>query len=218
MKTTPSIILNVVLAVALAVVSVQLAKTRTSGSEGDVAPVAADTLSAQGGFKDFDPTKDFNVNPFTFFTGNGLLLAAGDSVRSNAMTIGWGSLGNIWNDGTNTITVFVAQQRFTHGFMERCKYFTVMKFDDAHKNVLDYMGNHSGRDGDKARALGLHTLYTEHGTPYYAEASQVFECEMIYHTQLDSAAFGDVPRDFYNDYTAGIHSVYMGRIVKAMKK
>ncbi len=217
MKTTPSIILNVVLAAALAVVSIQLAKSRSAGGESE-ATAADTTATAQGEFKDFDPTKDFSVNPFTFFTGDGLLLAAGDSVRSNAMTIGWGSLGNIWDKGTSTITVFVAQQRFTRGFMERSKYFTVMSFDKAHKQVLEYMGSHSGRDGDKAQALGLHTLYTEHGTPYYAEASQVFECELIYHTQFDSTAFGDLPRNFYKDYTSGIHSVYMGRIVKAMKK
>ena len=216
MKTTPSIILNVVLAAALAVVSIQLAKSRSAGG-ADASDTTA-TAQTQGEFKEFDPTKDFSVNPFTFFTGNGLLLAAGDSVRSNAMTIGWGSLGNIWDKGTSTITVFVAQQRFTHGFMERSKYFTVRSFDDAHKQVLEYKGSHSGRDGDKAQALGLHTLYTEHGTPYYAEASQVFECELIYHTQLDSAAFGDLPRNFYKDYTAGIHSAYVGRIVKAMKK
>lgn len=28
----------------------------------------------------------------------------------------------------------------------------------------------SGRDGDKALALGLHTAYTANGTPYYTEA------------------------------------------------
>lgn len=217
MKTTPSFILNIVLAAALAVVSVQLVKSRNAGSADEAA--AADTTAvAQGDFKEFDPAKDFDANPFTFFTGKGLLLAAGDSVRHNAMTIGWGQLGNIWGQDTKTITVFVAQQRFTHGFMERAKYFTVMKMPDSKADVLDYMGSHSGRDGDKAEALGLHTLYTEHGTPYYAEASQVYECEIIYHTQLDSTGFGDIPREVYKDYTAGIHSVYMGRIVKALKK
>ena len=41
-------------------------------------------------FKDINVLEDFSCNPFQFFTPNGLLLAAGDSTQSNAMTISWG--------------------------------------------------------------------------------------------------------------------------------
>lgn len=41
------------------------------------------------GFKEIDITKDFD-NPFMFFN-TPLLLMAGDSTSSNAMTIGWGN-------------------------------------------------------------------------------------------------------------------------------
>lgn len=169
-------------------------------------------------FEDFNVNEKFRQNPFTFFKGNGLLLAAGDRKSHNAMTIGWGALGNIWEPDNATITVYVAQGRYTHQFMEKARYFTVMEFDKAHANVLDYMGHHSGRDGDKAKHLGLHTLYTEHGTPYFAEASTVYECEMLYHAPFDPKGFGEVPREFYKTATAGIHSMYIGKIVKAMKK
>lgn len=50
------------------------------------------------------------------------------------------------------MTVYVAPARYTFKYMEKAKYFTVMEFDDAHKDILDYMGHHSGRDGDKAKA------------------------------------------------------------------
>lgn len=169
-------------------------------------------------FRDIDVTTEFRGNPYTFFKGDGLLLAAGDKNSNNAMTIGWGSLGNIWERGTSTMTVYVAEGRYTHEFMEKTKYFTVMVFDDDHKEVLHYMGSHSGREGDKAAALGLHTLYTENGTPYYAEASEVYECEVIYHAPFDPKGFGDMPKRFYQDFPAGIHSMYIGKIVKAMKK
>ncbi len=169
-------------------------------------------------FREFDVTTDFRCNPFTWFKGDGLLLCAGDKNSSNAMTIGWGALGNIWERGTSTMTVYVAEGRYTHQFMEKTKCFTVMAFDDNHKDILDYMGHNSGRDGDKAKALGLHTLYTENGTPYYAEASEVYECEVIYHAPFDPKGFGNMPKRFYKDFPPGIHSMYMGKIVKAMKK
>lgn len=186
------------------------------GKEG--ALVQVDTTPKVKEFKEFDVTKDFRANPFTWFKGDGLLLAAGDKSGFNEMTIGWGALGNIWEKGTSSITVYVSSSRYTYQFMEKSKYFTVMTFDDEHKNVLEYMGSHSGRDGDKVAALGLHTLYTENGTPYFEEASEVYECEMIYHAPFDEKGFGDVPREWYKNRNMGIHSMYMGKIVKAMKK
>lgn len=188
------------------------------GSMGAQNDAVATTANDKKEFRDIDVTTEFRGNPFTFFKGDGLLLAAGDKNSNNAMTIGWGALGNIWERGTSTMTVYVAQGRYTHEFMEKTKYFTVMVFDDDHKEVLRYMGSHSGRDGDKAAALSLHTLYTENGTPYYAEASEVYECEVIYHAPFDPKGFGDMPKRFYENFPAGIHSMYIGKIVKAMKK
>ncbi len=116
------------------------------------------------------------------------------------------------------LTVYVAESRYTRQYMEKARYFTVMEFDEAHKDILAYMGTHSGRDGNKAEALGLHTLYTEHGTPYFAEAKTVFECEMIYHAPFDPSGFDNMPAAFYADFPAGIHSMYMGKIVKALRR
>ena len=161
---------------------------------------------------------EFRNNPFSWFTGDGLLLAAGDQNGFNAMTIGWGSLGNIWGSGTSTMTVYVAPARYTYEFMEKTKYFTVMAFDEKHKKVLRYMGSHSGRDEDKVKALGLTTLFTANGTPYFAEAQEVYECEMIYHSPLDPKGFGEMPAKFYANFPAGIHSMYMGKIVRVLKK
>lgn len=169
-------------------------------------------------FTEFDCTKDFTGNPFTWFKGHGLLLASGDEREHNAMTIGWGALGNIWGHEINTITVYVAPGRYTHKFMEKHKYFTVMTFDDDHKYILDYMGTHSGRDGDKAKALGLHVAYTEHGAPYYTEASEVYECEIIYHDQFQKDGFGEIPQRRYQNFPAGIHYRYIGKILSAKRK
>ncbi len=167
-------------------------------------------------FSEFDIKGNINVNPFNFFEGAGVILAAGDKTASNAMTIGWGGMGTLW--GRNVVTVYVAQGRYTHEFMEKQNYFTVMTFKD--KKVMEYMGSHTGRDGDKAKALGLHTLYTENGTPYYEEADMVIECRMLYGKPFDTTGFRNaLPKDFYEKRAdAGIHSIYIGEVVKAIKK
>lgn len=169
-------------------------------------------------FTEFDCTEDFRGNPFTWFKGKGLLLAVGDKENHNAMTIGWGSLGNIWNYDVNTITVYVAPARYTHQFMEKYRYFTVMTFDNEQQEILSYMGSHSGRDGNKEEALGLHTAYTEHGAPYYLEAKEVYECEIIYRNPFNPDGFGEIPRKRYENFPAGIHSMYIGKILSAKRK
>ena len=169
-------------------------------------------------FHEFNVNEDFLVNPFNYFSQpGGMLVCAGDRNASNAMTIGWGGLGTLWGHSTNTVTVYVAQARYTHEFMERSDYFTIMTFKD--QNVLRYMGSHSGRDGDKAAALGLHVAYTENGTPYYEEAECVIECKKIYSNTFDPEDFkDDIPRNFYDGFAAGYHTFYIGKVVKAMKK
>lgn len=161
--------------------------------------------------------EDFNASPFTFFDGNGsgLILCAGDSSCSNAMTIGWGDFGTLCNQPV--LSVYVAQKRYTHEFMEKQRYFTVMYF--ANDEMPRYMGSHSGRDGDKAKALGLTTVFTTNGTPYYAEADLVIECRMMYRDTFSPENFIDeVPRKFYDGFAAGVHSVYVGRVLRIMKK
>ena len=167
-------------------------------------------------FKEFDVQKDFSDNGFSFFTKN-LILCVGDTTESNAMTIGWGAIGNYLGHERAAVTVYVAPARYTYEFMERHKRFTIMEFDDP--RVWQYMGKNSGRDGDKAAALGLHTAYTEHGTPYYEEASLVIECEtMTALHQTDSDFRNETARQWYDGFEAGIHTVYIGEILGAWKK
>lgn len=170
-------------------------------------------------FKPLDLEKDWKENPFTWFKGQGLLLAVGDKEKNNAMTIGWGALGNIWSKiGPQTVTVYVAEGRYTYEFMEKYDYFTVMAFDNDDARILGYMGTHSGRDGDKAEHLGLHTLYTENGTPYYQEAKLVLECKTIYRAPFEKEGMSDEVKKFYENFDAGVHHMYIGNVVSAWIK
>ena len=48
------------------------------------------------GFKKFNVREDFTENGFQWFQ-DAELLAAGDKEKSNAMTIGWGGIGTLWD-------------------------------------------------------------------------------------------------------------------------
>ena len=175
-------------------------------------------MSAQTehGFKEIAVEQDFADNGFSWFR-HALLLAVGDKQSSNAMTIGWGGIGTLWRK--TSVTVYVAEKRYTKHLMDGAQYFTVMAFDDRKDEIMEYMGTHSGRDGDKAQALNLHTAYTANGAPYYVEASLVLECRTMYAAPFDPKCFkDDVPRQMYSNFPAGVHTMYIGEVTGAWKK
>ena len=185
--------------------------TSEKSNESHLAPI--------GEFEEFNVVENWDENPFDWFKGQGLLLAVGTPEHNNAMTIGWGSLGNVWSKiGPATVTVYVAEGRYTYEFMEKYDYFTVMAFDKEDARILNYMGTHSGRDGDKAAHLGLHTLYTENGTPYYAEATIVLECKTIYKAPFLTDGMCKEVREFYENFDAGVHHMYIGNVIKAIRR
>ena len=179
--------------------------------------IAPSKMSGQedNGFKKFSVEEAFENNGFQWFR-DAQLLCAGNKEKSNAMTIGWGGIGTFWQ--RPALTVYVAEQRYTKMFMDDSEFFTVMSFDVKDSKVLNYMGTKSGRDGDKAQALGLHTAYTANGTPYFTEATMVIECKIMYAAPLDPQHFkSDVPKKVYGN-PASVHSIYIGEVVNAWKK
>lgn len=224
-----SVVLNFVLAATLVVFAVKLSRKGSVAEEGTSVPetkveeivqteenvLVKNKIEKEFASMSSEEIRNFNAKPFSHFRGDGLLLATGSPDSSNAMTIGWGGLGTLW--GKDVMTVYVKDTRYTHHFMEKSPYFTVMSFAD--KEVLHYMGTKSGRDGDKAKALKLHTIYTENGTPYYAEADTVMECRIMYAHKFTMEDFRDtVPLDVYSDPQGGIHSEYIGEVVNVFYK
>lgn len=177
-----------------------------------------------GELQAFDVRQDFADNGFSFFTKN-LVLCVGDSTESNAMTIGWGAIGNYLGHERAAVTVYVAPARYTYEFMERHQRFTIMEFDDP--EVWKFFGRRSGREfaadsastDAKAAAVGLHVAYTEHGTPYYEEARTVIECETMTAWHQTEADFrSQTPRQWYDGFEAGIHTVYIGEVLGAWRR
>lgn len=209
---------NIVLVVlTVAVVALGIALLRVTAFKGETVKTETPAFQGEdmGNFRAISFAEGTQMDPFRFFAGDGLLLAAGDIKTSNAMTIGWGTFGLLW--GEPVATVYVREDRFTHKFTEESDYFTIMSFQD--KKVLAYMGSHSGRDADKAKELGLHTYYTKHGAPYYAEADTVIECRKLAATTFADENFCDsVPRRMYANTNGAYHTQYIGKVVGAWAK
>jgi flavin reductase (DIM6/NTAB) family NADH-FMN oxidoreductase RutF len=156
---------------------------------------------------------DLRINPHHLFDRQTLLLAAGDFATGdfNEMTIGWGSIGTMWNKPF--VEVVVRPTRFTYGYMEDYEDFTVSAFPQEYKRALTYLGTRSGRDGNKLYETDLTAIASQKVmSPSFEEAELIFECRTIYSSDFDPNRFIDPEIELKypeKDY----HRVYYGEIV-----
>jgi len=155
-------------------------------------------------------------NPVVFFGKDWAALAAGKKNALNAMTVGWGQFGTLW--GRKVVTVYVAPERYTNEFMKKSDYFTLTAFPADKKEALVYIGNHSGRDGDKLKAAGLTPEFTPLGNPIFKEGNLAVECKIIYKEQLKPELMDAKARLFYETKKAKPHIMYIGEVVNVWKK
>ena len=150
------------------------------------------------------------IDPFTKFEKDWALLTAGTEARYNSMTIGWGSLGTVWNK--DVLTVYVRPDRYTWAFLRSSDTFTVSFFPESCRQALLLMGQMSGRDGDKVAAAGLTPRFLTEGITFQ-EAAETFVCKKIYMAPM---AYEDVPPVAQRIYQNGIepHWIFMGEVVE----
>lgn len=166
--------------------------------------------------KEWKPISPLKVkNAIQLFDKDWMALAVGKKGDMNAMTISWGEMGELW--GRPVVTVYVSTSRYTHSFMERNKYFTVTAFPSKMRPALQYIGTHSGRDGDKLKAAGLTPEYTELGNPIFKEANLAIECKIIYSAPFIPERIDKDARKVY-DNGMGIHTMYIGEILNVWEK
>ena len=155
-------------------------------------------------------------NPATLFGEDWAALAAGKEGNMNSMTIGWGQFGVLW--GRPVMTVYVAPERYTNEFMENNEYFTVTAFPEDYKKALQYIGTHSGRDGDKLKEAGLNAEYTELGNPIFKEGNLAVECKTIYKEEFKADLLDDKATAFYEKTKLHPHITYIGEVVNVWRK
>ncbi len=143
-----------------------------------------------------------------------MLITASDGERTNSMTASWGCFGILWNKPV--AVCFIRPQRHTFELTETADRLSLTFFGQEHHKALAYMGAHSGRDGDKYAATGLHICKDENGTPYVEEAHTAVLCKKLYAGRLQKEAFldSDIIKKHYpeDDY----HQMYVCEIEKIL--
>lgn len=157
---------------------------------------------------------DFIAQPHYLFDRQALLLTVGDFSKGhfNTMTIGWGSIGTMWN--YPYVSVVVRPTRYTYEFMEKYPDFTVSAFPAEFNRALSYLGTRSGRDGDKLAATNLTpTVSVKVQSPSFEESELTIECRKIYTSDFDPSRF--IEQKIENQYpNKDYHRVYYGEILQ----
>lgn len=153
----------------------------------------------------------------------GVLLTTKVGDRTNAMVIGWGTLGTEW--GKPIFTVFVRENRFTRQQLDANLEFTINIPKDGRldKNIMKICGSKSGHDLDKFSELNLTTEEAEHvSVPAIKEVPLTLECKVIYRQIQDAEAIGEeiktafYPQDVDSSFHGSnkdYHIMYTGEIV-----
>jgi flavin reductase (DIM6/NTAB) family NADH-FMN oxidoreductase RutF len=159
------------------------------------------------------PVDKFTVSPHHLWDKQSLILTAGDFAagRFNAMTVGWGSFGTMWN--RPIAMVVVRPQRYTYEFIEKYDTFTLCAFPPEHQTAVDLIGTTSGRYINKIAEAGLTPVAASLvAAPIFAEAELAVECRKIFRTVFEPSQFVDPAID--QNYLKGdYHRVYFGEIL-----
>ena len=154
---------------------------------------------------------------FRLFQKQTPLLTAGNQLGCNAMTIGWGQMGTLWNKPV--CTVYVRPERYTFQFMEENPGFTLSVLPEAYKKALAFCGSKSGQDVDKFKECGLTVAYSQDGAPYVEEAELVVICRKLYVQDLQvSSTVDHAVIDPYYGKMGGWHRAYTGEVVEVYAK
>ena len=141
------------------------------------------------------------------------LLTAGDftSGNFNAMTVGWGGLGVMWNKPI--AMVVVRPSRYTYEFMEEHDTFTLSVLPESHRQALTICGETSGRDVDKIKLAGLTPVPSlVVGAPGFDEAELIIECRKMYTAPFESHRFLD-PQIIKHYPDGDLHLMTFGEVV-----
>ncbi len=141
--------------------------------------------------------------------------SAGDTTKSNTMTISWGGLG-IYGNKPVSFT-FIRPQRYTKQFVDTQQTFSLCFFDETYKDILKFCGTKSGKEIDKIRECNL-TLNYHKGTPYFTEAKLILINRVLFQQPMEQKSFidSDLEKKIYP--TKDYHDLYISEIIQAFEK
>jgi len=150
-------------------------------------------------------------NFFKLLDNDWMLITAGSSESYNTMTASWGTFGILWN---KPIAVcFIRPTRYTLEFVNRSDMFTLSFFSSEYHDILNFCGNHTGRNTNKAALTGLTPIFTEQGSVYFSQARIVMECRKLYVDKLKSENFvkTNLMKEIYPN--GDLHHIFVGEII-----
>lgn len=165
-------------------------------------------------FKEISPS-EISANPFDLIGKQWALVTARDGEGCNPMTASWGGVGVMWNKPV--AFTFIRPQRYTFGLMESEGYYTLSFLPENKRAALNFCGSNSGRDVDKVKECGLTPVYDELA-PYFEEAELVLVCKILYAQEMKEydVVIQNAILPYYNE--DDWHTMYVGEIVKVLKK
>ena len=156
--------------------------------------------------------KDFKI--FEQFNNQWALATGGTPAQFNCCTISWGSLGTLW--GRPVATVYINPDRYTWEFLKDSDTFTVSWFAPEYREALAYLGEKSGRDEDKIKAVGL-TPKELAGGVTFQEANLTFVCRKLYQGEFQREGLADkINHGIYEHWRP--HWMFVGEILEVEDK
>lgn len=138
-----------------------------------------------------------------------LTVKAGETV--NTMTIGWATIGYIWQRPIFMIAVRDSRHTFT--LLEKTDNFTVsIPAGDEQNKALMFCGTKSGREFDKFKQCDLQQKPARHTESPIIDISGLhYECKIVYKSAMANAFLESNLEKLYpqKDY----HTLYYGEIV-----
>jgi len=155
---------------------------------------------------------DYLKSTLKFMSRYGLLLTSiSREGKANVMTIGWGTIGIIWNKPI--FVVLVRPSRFTYNFIKDTGIFTVNVPSERIIEAVSFCGTVSGRDYDKFKEKELTPLPGEKvKSPLIKECLVHYECKVVHKNVVIPKELAlNISSLFYpeNDY----HNIFFGEIM-----
>lgn len=161
--------------------------------------------------KEIDYSKALELTTQRLANGGVFLNVAGDT--PNTMTIGWATIGCIWN--RPVFCVLVRKQRHSYEMLQKAGEFTVsVPTVNPLAQELLFAGTKSGRDFNKFGGHGLTAAKAQAvGAPIVKECGLHFECRTLLTQDMTGDRMAEEIRSKYypgNDF----HVMFFGEIIK----
>lgn len=143
----------------------------------------------------------------------GILVTTKVGDKINSMTIGWGTMGVVWEKPI--FVAYVRDCRFTYEMLQKNSEFTVnIPVGEFDKKVLGLLGSKSGRDMDKIAAAGLTPVEPEViSVPGLKEFPLTLECKVLYDQRQEDQKLPEELRNMFYRFQKNDHFCFYGEIV-----